>query len=435
MKNIEPRTLKGFRDFLPGAAQMRLAAIEKIRSVFQRFGFLPLETPTLEYADVLTGKYGNEGEKLLYRFRDQGNRNVAMRYDLTVPLARVVAQYPDIPKPFRRYQIAPVWRADNPQKGRYREFWQCDADIAGSASVLADADIILVAAAVLRALGITTFQVQVNNRKLLNSVLRAARIEDNNVSAVLRTIDKWEKIGRTGVFDELGSFLTKEQLETLRVFLPADSQPLKENGWNEAVAPLLDDEGAQGLRELRDVLGLCSKNTDIQDVRGVLNLARGLDYYTGTIFEIVLTEKPEFGSIIGGGRYDQLIGRFTGTDMPAVGMSVGLDRLLVAMDELGIEQGSQPTAQVFVALLDNDLREDVLGLVNELRSVGIATAVSYDATKLEKQLKYADTVGIPFVVLYGKKEQEAGTVVLKDLRKREQRKVERSKIVEEMRRR
>lgn len=430
MDQIEPRTLKGFRDFLPGPAQVRLRAIETIRSVFQQFGFLPLETPTLEYADVLTGKYGDEGDKLMYRFKDQGGRDVAMRYDLTVPLARVVAQYADLPKPFRRYQIAPVWRADNTQKGRYREFWQCDADVVGSSSMLADAEMVLLYEKILTALGIKNFQIKVNNRKVLEGIIESVGIPEEERQNALRWIDKWEKVGEKGVqaeFSRVKYIFQKDKLFSLLGSV-ASWESQKQLLRSELRESLVGMEGLQELDELNAILDASSLKTGIID----LTLARGLDYYTGTIFEVVLPDKPEFGSVGGGGRYDGLIGRFTGKDMPAVGMSVGLDRLLAAMSELGLEQGSRASAKVFVALLDEDLRTETFQLVNELRSAGIPSEMSYEATKLDKQLKYADKLGIQFAVLYGKKEQEAGTMVLKDLEKREQKEVARSALLQEL---
>ncbi len=416
---------------MPDDAQVRLAAIGKIRSVFTLFGFLPLETPTLEYADVLTGKYGDEGEKLMYRFKDQGDRDVAMRYDLTVPLARVVAQYAELPKPFRRYQIAPVWRAENTQKGRYRELVQCDVDIIGTKSRLADVEVMQAISMVLEKLGIVSYTILYSNRKIWDGLLATIGLDTDEKIRFLRILDKWNKIGENGVRAEAEAELGKEKTDKLMKHLPQSEDSA---AWLTRVRKQTESfaVGTSGVNELQEVE---------QFIRGLPNakkfsldpyLTRGLDYYTGTVFEIVLPEKKDFGSVAGGGRYDGLIGRFTGKDMPAVGMSVGLDRLLVAMSELGLEQGSQSSAKVFVALLDESLRSETFQLVNGLRQAGIATEMSYEAAKLDKQLTYADKLGFRFAMLYGKKEQGAGTVVLKDLEKREQREVERSNIMNEL---
>src|SRR3990167_2274958 len=302
MDNIQP--LKGFRDLGPMEASQREKVLGKIRAVFQRYGFLPMETPALEYKEVLTGKYGAEGDKLLYSFTDQGSREVAMRYDLTVPLARYVASNQDLPMPFKRYQIAPVWRADRPQKGRYREFVQCDIDVVGSASIFADADVIACLNGALLSLGIKDMVVRINNRKFLDGLMRAAGISQKKTADAIRILDKLEKIGEKGVREELAfSGINTKQRQALFEFLGNSFEDTK-----DFVANFEDIEGAGELAELTEILlDMGVKNYEVDPT-----LARGLDYYTGTIFEFVLPDVAEYGSVAGGGRHDNLICKFAG---------------------------------------------------------------------------------------------------------------------------
>lgn len=438
MALIVPRTLKGFRDFLPTQALERQRILGIIARVYASYGFVPLETPVLEYADILAGKYGDEGERLMYRFPDKGERDVAMRYDLTVPLARVVAQYAELQKPFRRYQIAPVWRAENTQKGRYREFIQCDVDVVGSESPAADADIILAQRQVMRALGIENFLIRVNNRKLLNGILELAGVAEEEWIRALRILDKWDKVGIAGVQEELHGAKLSGDPKKLWSLLPEEDSDESEDieVWFDRVGEELATtrDGGEGMQELRDVFVLleaASPNGNLQ-CKGDPLLARGLDYYTGTVFETVLTDKPEFGSVSGGGRYDNLIAKFIGTDVPAVGSSIGLDRLMAAMEDLGLLQEQTATAVVYLPLLGDELQEDIFTLAEELRSVGIPTEMAYESGKLDKQLKYADKAGIPYVLIFGPKEKEADEVVLKDLVARKQSVIPRTDVVGEL---
>src|SRR3989344_412818 len=288
MSKKDLQTLKGFRDFLPGQALAREEVFKKIRAVFQKYGFLPLETPVLEYKEILSGKYGEESEKLMYQFKDRGERDVAMRYDLTVPLARVVAQYQnDLAMPFKRYQIAPVWRADNTQKGRYREFYQCDVDVVGSSSIIADAEVIACLAESLKSLGISELVVRVNNRKLLNAILKSSGIPKNKTVDAIRVIDKLEKIGEEKVREELALLgINTKQREDLFNILNSGFEDAK-----DIETKLQDYEGAGELAELVEIL----LEWGIKDYRVDLTLARGLDYYTGTIFEFILPDASEFG--------------------------------------------------------------------------------------------------------------------------------------------
>lgn len=400
-KSIEPRTLKGFRDFLPSEAKKRQYVINALKEVFELYGFEPLETPTLEYEEILAGKYGEEGDKLMYRFKDLGERNVAMRYDQTVPLARVVAQYANlIPMPFKRYQIQPVWRADNPQRGRFREFVQCDVDIVGSDSLLSDAEVIALAVRSLQRLKFGKFKILINNRQIFSELVKKGLTAEKDLPLVLRSIDKLEKIGREDVLEELGKLgIEKERrnliLETLENMLPS--------------------EEFTRLFELLKKLGIDSFFYEFNPT-----LVRGLDYYTGTIFEIQV-EGYTAGSVGGGGRYDNLIGMFAGRQIPAVGFAFGFDRLVEAMDELKLFPKDLETTKVLVTVFNEKLLDKSIEVLNVLRNKGVNTEIYDDpAQKMEKQLKYADQKRIPYVIVIGPDEVENNLVTIRDMKTREQ---------------
>ncbi len=379
---LQAQTLKGFRDFLPTEARKRQYVINILRQVFESFGFEPLETPALEYEEVLLGKYGEEGDKLMYRFTDNGDRRVALRYDQTVPLARVVAQYQnELPMPFKRYQIQNVWRAENTQKGRFREFLQCDADIVGSISPLSDAEIITVAIKALEKLGFEGFKIIVNDR---------ANFAGIEPLAVL-IIDKLKKIGRERVLEEL----KKRGLPT------------------KSFDQILDKTLTEKLEEITEIVG---------DPKVVFDstLARGLDYYTGLIFEIEI-EGYTAGSIGGGGRYDKLIGMFAGKDIPAVGFAFGFDRLIEAMTELNLFPQDLGGTKVLVTIFSPELEKNSLEISSRIRSNNINCEIYLDPNaKLDKQLKYADQKQIPYAIIIGPEETESGKVVLKNLNERTQ---------------
>ncbi len=416
-KNLQ--TLKGFRDFLPEKALQREEVFQKIRTVFQKYGFLPLETPVLEYKEILTGKYGDEGEKLMYTFKDRGERDVAMRYDLTVPLARVVAQYQnDLAMPFKRYQIAPVWRADNTQKGRYREFYQCDVDVVGSDSIMADAEVIACINEALKSLGIEDIVIRINNRKLLNEKMFKAGISPKIFNGTLTSIDKWDKIGRDGVEKELSEQgMDKLQRYKILEFTEADFE----------------------IPELENYL----RNFGVTNYQMVGNLARGLNYYTGTIFEFVLPDAPQYGSIAGGGRYDELIGMFmtplpqslptrgreVKSGIPAVGGSIGIDRLLSALEELELIKYDL-VSDVLVCNLDEALEGKYLEIVRNLRDAGIKTDFYYESSKLEKQLKYADKKNINWAVIVGSNEAKKSEAAIKSLATGKQKTVKQKDLVQ-----
>ena len=384
---INPQTLKGFRDFLPLEAKKRQFVIDTLKKVFESYGFEPLETPALEYEEILMGKYGEEGDKLMYRFEDNGKRKVALRYDQTVPLARVVAQYQnELPMPFKRYQIQNVWRADNTQKGRYREFLQCDVDIVGSSSPLSDAETITVAAKSLEKLGFKNFKILINDRKLLSNISTKS----------LTILDKLDKIGEENVRKEL-----KEAGES-------------ENLIDQAKA----FKASVNLTEIKDQVSKLGVSEDLIEFKPTL--VRGLNYYTGIIYEIEI-EGYSAGSVCGGGRYDNLIGTFAGRQIPAVGFAFGFDRLMEAMEELKLFPTNLATTKVLVTVFSKDLKDKSFEIAQMLRNKNVNTEIWLDDdAKMEKQLKYADKKQIPYVVIIGPDEAKNDTVTVKNLATREQ---------------
>ncbi|OGH02595.1 MAG: histidine--tRNA ligase [Candidatus Levybacteria bacterium RIFCSPHIGHO2_01_FULL_37_17] len=372
MQNVQ--TLKGFRDFLPIQARKRAYVLETLKKVFESYGFEPLETPALEYEEILTGKYGDEGDKLIYKFEDNGKRKVAMRYDQTVPLARVVAQYQnELPIPFKRYQIQNVWRAENTQKGRFREFLQVDADIVGSYSPLADAEVISLALNSMKVLGFKKSQIWINDRSVIDRLFR-----DKKLSSVL---DKLEKIGRENVISEL-----------------------QKSGVDNATEMLSELEKSERTEKLQEIFNVLEKEgyKENEDFKFVPNLARGLDYYTGIIFEIKIPDSAYLLSVAGGGRYDNLIGMFANKDIPAVGFSFGFDRLIEAMEELDLFPKELNTNALFVAFSSSELQEKAMKVAQDLRNKGVNAEFYLDDATLEKQLKYADKKRIAYVLIVEK---------------------------------
>lgn len=391
MSKVVTQTLKGFRDFLPKDAIAREKAIDKVKQVFKTFGFDPLETPALEYADTLLGKYGTEADKMLYIFTDRGGRKVGMRYDQTVPTSRVVAQYPDIPKPFKRYQIQNVWRAENTQKGRYREFLQCDADIFGIDSYLADSEIIAVFAKCYEVLGIN-YKIIVNSRQILFKVLEGVVSNDKYMS-VIRIIDKLDKKPEQEVREELSAKgYSPDQIE--KIFVKFNSIQITEDKKLELI-----------ISTAVDLFGVKKELIEFKPT-----LARGLDYYTGLIFEAKAI-RSDIGSLGGGGRYDELIGTFSGQKVPAVGFALGFDRI---MDILTLSKNSQTNTKIFVATFETN--EFSFNILKSLRDAKIPSEINLETNiKIDKQLKYADKKGIPYVAIIGPDEIKNNTVTLKDL--------------------
>ena len=425
-----PQVLRGMRDYLPTRMILRQYVVDVLRDVFERFGFEPLETPAIEYAETLEGKFGEEADKLIYRFEDRGGRRVGLRYDLTVPLARVVAMYPDLVKPFKRYQIAPVWRAEKPQRGRYREFYQCDVDIVGSASTLADAEVVLVADFALGQLGFSRFRIKLNNRKLLAALAQYAGVPGEHIGDIYRAIDKLEKVGQEAVRDELRRYgVPSVAISRLLELVQIQGEPAAIlSQARESLAAL--PKGLEGIDELEQmVTHLRQMDVAAERLQVDLSMVRGLGYYTGPIFEVVV-EEPKIGSICGGGRYDGLVGLLGGQNLPAVGVSFGLERIIDVLEELELatERVAKTKTGVLVTLFGPETRSESLGLVSELRRVGINAEVFLGPERLPNQLRYASRKGIPYVAVLGPDEVARGVVLVKDMATGEQKSYERAAV-------
>jgi len=405
-------TPPGTRDFLPEEMVKRQEAIDKIRATFERYGFSPAETPAFEYAEVLEGKYGEE-EKLIYRFEDMGGRKLALRYDLTVPLVRVVGMN-QLPVPFKRYCISRVWRFDRPQKGRYREFWQCDVDTVGVPGMKADAEIIACAIDTLESLGLKGFKFKVNSRKVLDALMVSVGISKENELAVFRALDKLEKIGEDQVRKELDR-IEKAKLDKLFEILS-----IKTIG--EVEKKVGDTEGVKELKELFALLKLYKKSVVLD-----LAMVRGLDYYTGPIFEV---ELGSYGSIAGGGRYDKLIGQLSGKEMPAVGISLGIERIIEVMREQGLLTDKKTVTRVFVLRADEESEGVTLQILTELRAAGINSEADLLGRNFSNQMSYANRLGVEKVVIVGQKDLKDGKITVKDMKTGEQKAVDKGKIIE-----
>jgi histidyl-tRNA synthetase len=394
MQTNQLQTLRGFRDFLPAEKRKRDFVANKMRSAFELNGFQPLETPTLEYAALLMGKYGEEADKLVYSFQDRGDRAVALRYDQTVPSARILVQYRNVlPRYFRRYQIQNVFRADKPQKGRYREFMQCDCDIFDSTSPLADAEILAVFARVYETLGFSEFVIEVNDRKTLIETLQPFATEQVPVFSIIQTIDKLDK----QTPDEVRSELIGKGLSADRATLALET--LEQQSPSAELQEIIDKAVALGVQ--KDWLKFNPA------------LARGLDYYTGLIFEGKVPGMR--GSLGGGGRYDKLIEQLSGFAIPAVGFGIGFDRTVEAAEELGLIPDEVGSAKVLVTIFDENTTPRSLEIATELRKSNIATEVYPAVDKLAKQFKLANQKQIPYVVIIGENELKENIVTLKDM--------------------
>lgn len=433
---IKPAILKGTRDYLPEDAVKREYIIEKLKKVFRKYGFDPLETPSIELWDTLGGKYGEDAEMLIYRFKDHGGRDVGLRYDLTVPLSRVIAMHQEIPKPFKRYQIAPVWRADSPQKGRYREFYQCDFDIVGSSSLMADAEIIAIVFESLFSLGFKDFSIRINSRKVIRGLVEVSGIPLEREHETARIIDKLDKIGVSGVLKELESNeFGENSIEKIEKIITAEFES------NAAALEFAEgffkesESGIKGIDELKElleylrILGVPENNIVID-----LSLARGLDYYTGPIYEAIL-KGVSLPSVSGGGRYDGLIKIFSGKDYPATGGSLGLERIYQGLVDLNLLPDPLRThTHVLVTVFNKKFVKESASLAKRLREEGLNVDLYLGKKNLRAQLGYANDRGIRFAIFYGPDEMEAGVITLKDLKLETQRQVkidEIAKIIKE----
>jgi len=449
MARISTAPIKGARDFLPRDLAPRNRVFQLLRDTFERYGYEPLETPAIEHSSVLEGKYGEEGDRLLFRILKNGRdlesgvrslpaggpgadvsaavaaralSEMALRYDLTVPLARVIAaRQNDIVTPFRRYQMQPVWRGDRPQRGRYREFYQCDVDCVGSRSMIVDAEMVAIHHEVFARLGFREFVTQVSHRGLLDALMEASGVAPELRVSARTQIDKFDKIGADGVRAELLRVgLDERTTDALLEAVSVEGAPLD---MLETLRPLLSqtEQGETSIRELQEVFGhIRAMGVPQERYELRLSMVRGSDYYTGVIYETVLPGSG-LGTLGGGGRYDKLVGMFLGRDIPAVGISFGIERIFVAMEEAGLlEGGAITTTQALVTLFSDETLHMSFTLAQALRAAGVSTEVYPDVKGLGPQLAFASKKGIPLAFIIGPDELARGEVKLRDLRTREE---------------
>jgi histidyl-tRNA synthetase len=437
----------GTRDFLPEDIRRREHVIRVVRDVYESYGFEPLETPAFENIETLLGKYGEEGNKLIFKILKRGEHeasgeaDLALRYVLTVPLARVVAQYQaDLPRFFKRYQIQPVWRADRPGRGRFREFFQCDIDAIGSTSPIVEAELLGAVSEVLGRLGFEDFTIRLNHRKALTALLESAGVPPPLHAEALIAIDKLDKIGPDGVTGELetrgvDAGAARACLEFFGGGSVDDAQPLaalaRMKGFVQG-----QPAGTAAVDELVTIVELADRGPAHGRIRIDASLARGLSYYTGAIMEIAVSDLP--GSLGGGGRYDNLVGMFLGRDIPACGFSLGLERIIVVMTERDMfpAKVSRSAVDVMVTFLGDDLRADALRLANELRGERLRVEVFPEGgRKLDRALKYASTRHVPVLAILGEDERARGEVAVRDLQTRQQEAAPRASAAREIARR
>lgn len=416
-KKVEARTLKGFRDLLPAEALLKERLLQKIKAVFFSFGYAPIETPHIEYTDVLIGETSGEIGKQLYRFEDQGKRDVCLRFDLTVPFARFISQHKaDLGVPFKRYAVGNVFRGEQPQFGRYREFTQCDFDFVGVDALTADAEIIELIMAQMQGLGLSDFVVRINNRKSMNGLAHSLGIQDK-ASDMLRVIDKYDKIGRDGVRSELkkelliDDDLIDEILAFVEITAESDATVFERVQVYKEKNELLKI----GLEELEQISDILKQSGLGAYFKIDFTIARGLGYYTGIVYETNLKSMPEIGSVCSGGRYDGLTQNFSKERLPGVGASIGLDRLIAALLKLEIMETANTPAKLLLTLMDIKECGAVHKLAAQFRSLGVATEVYPEPAKLKKQFQYADRKGHKFVAVIGAAELAAGTVSLRNV--------------------
>lgn len=420
-QRITPRLLKGFRDYLPEAMIPREALMETARRVYRSYGYSPIDSPALEHLEILTGKGSEETDRQLFQFVDAGKRPVGMRFDLTVPLARFVAQHiNELGTPFKRYHIAQVWRGENPQAGRYREFIQCDFDTIGVKSVAADIETALVIYDLMRAIGFEKFTIRLNNRRVLNGLLEKLDLREQSVP-VLRALDKLAKIGPEKVAAEMQETAGASNEQCSKLLKLADIQ-----GDNDTILSAVDElvvgneTGQSGAENLRQIIaGVRAVGASEACFQLDVSIARGLDYYTGVIFETFLSDLPGIGSVCSGGRYDNLAELYTKQQLPGIGASLGLDRLLTAMESLNMIDPVRTPAQIFIPWFDESRLGEYLALAARLRSAGFGVEVFPENKKLGQQLKYADRRGFRVAIILGGREFDAGVCQIKDLEAQE----------------
>ena len=402
------QTIRGTRDFLPEDMVKREYIINTLKKVFEKYGFEPLETPAIEYEETLTKKYGEE-ERLIWNFKDKGGRKVALKYDLTVPMCRVIGMNPRLLKPFKRYQIQPVWRYEKPQKGRYREFYQCDIDSVGSYKMEADVEIVAMINDIMVLLGFKKFKTKINNREILDSISKVCGVKESQKIEVTRAIDKLDKIGINGVEKELKQRgIDKKVSEKIL-------KTLKLSGTNEEkLEKMKNYDGTEKLKKFYNKIleyGVKEKDIEIDPF-----MVRGLDYYTSLVFETVV-EEPRIGSLTGGGRYDKLVEKLSGIDTPGTGTTIGLERLYDVMNELNLwPKNLKTSTQIFIATINEKFSKKAVEIAQQLRKKDINVETDIMGRNFKKQINYASKKGIPFMLIIGEKEIKENKFTLKDLK-------------------
>ena len=435
MNKVEPKTLSGFMELLPNEQVLFNQMMDKIRASYEKFGFLPIDTPVIESSDVLLAKAGGETEKQLYSFK-KGDSNLTLRFDLTVPLAKYVAEYYNqITFPFRRYQIGKVYRGERAQRGRFREFYQCDIDIIGDTdlNILNDAEIPAVMYETFKSLGLENFSIHINNRKILNGLFEAAKVKEKSVD-IMRTIDKIEKIGKETVIaifkDDYN--ISEESIKTIVDFIEI-------NGTTDEKINKLENLGINnelyniGVNELKEVVKYIRLfNIPEEAFELDLSIARGLDYYTGTVYETFLNDFKSIGSICSGGRYNDLAEYYTDKKLPGVGMSIGLTRLFFILNEIGlVKSDKRSVSDVLVVSMIEDLSKSI-EVANELRKVGINTEIYFDNKKIKAKFKYADKLKIPYVIVIGEDEIKSDFLTIKNMEQGTQEQLKLEDIIEKI---
>ncbi len=412
---IEPKVLKGFRDFLPDAEMRRRDLTRILEDCFSSFGFVPIDTPVLEYTEVLLGKGGGETDKQVYRFIDNGSRDVAMRFDLTVPFARYMALHrPELYLPFKRYHVGKVFRGENTQRGRYREFTQCDFDIVGTTAESADLEIILMIVSAFRALGVEGITIHISHRGVFNRFLAHNGVS-HRTEEVLRSVDKIRKVGREKTRSQLAELVGPVVADGILQFIEATGTPEEIITVLEALA----GGASEDTRRLRSIAAAVDELGLAQHIQLDPSITRGLDYYTGIVFETFLQGVENIGSVCSGGRYDDLVGLYSKEAMPGVGASIGLDRLLAALEELSDDTSATASADVLITMQDESLIAHYHYLAEQFRRRGLRCEVFPESKKLGQQFAFAEKKGIPYAVICGRVEYEAGTVNLRILGSRE----------------
>lgn len=419
-QKIQPIILKGTRDFSPAEVIQRKFIMNKIQNAFEKFGYVPIETPILCPAETILGKYGDEGEKLTYNFKDAGGRGIALPYDLTVPFARYfAANYKNLEVPFKRYQIQRVWRAEKPQKGRLREFYQCDIDIIGSKSLICEAEIAKIISSTFPELGIDNFKIKINSRRLINTILKSFKVPDEKIAPIIRIIDKKDKIGSEQMIKELEELGIDNCAEMLEKLKPSKS--------NDKTAEKLSDYDISEVKTfMRYAIGL---GVDEKYLEFDPMMARGLDYYTGIIYEVVSSDSS-LGAICAGGRYDNLCSMFCDENFSGVGVAFGFERIMMLLKEKKLFGNNKSCSEVLVTVFNESSLENSFQIYNNLISAGINSEIYFDMEKLNKQFKYADRKKIPFVVIQGPDEISAGTVAVKRMETGKQKVIPLNQLIE-----